>query len=200
MAVFNFFMKQDMRSKLDQLVRRDAAWSGRLANTWFPESPDDLRDPDRFVAWMDSRAEHASALALDLTGYRDFAYLTRGMRGSDFTSDSMALRQSYFLRAGKVLYGVDPVAYSGRMEGVDELARLISSGGFDAVIDKLDRFSSDWKSARSCAPELRAYCERELRAFGSVISPGQHGARDCRDLYSAAEQLSYDGTGLSPEP
>lgn len=198
--MFDFFMKQDMRSKLDQLVRRDAAWSGRLANTWFPESLDDLRDPDRFVAWMDSRAEHASALALDLTGYRDFAYLTRDMRGTDFTSDSMALRQSYFLRAGKILYGADPVSYSGRMEGADELAKLISSGGFDVVIDKLDRFASDWKSARSCAPELRACYERELRAFGAVISPGRRDARDCRDLYAAAEQLSYDETGFSPEP
>lgn len=196
MAVFNFFMKQDMRSKLDQLVRRDAAWSGRLANTWFPESPDDLRDPDRFVAWMDARAEHASALALDLTGYRDFAYLTRDMRGTDFTSDSMALRQSYFLRAGKILYGADPVAYSGRMEGVDELAKLISSGGFDAVIDKLDRFSSDWRSARSCAPELRACCERELRALGKITGCGRRGTRD---LDLAVGQLSYGDAGFSQE-
>lgn len=190
-------MKQDMRAKLDQLVRRDATWSGRLANTWFPESPDDLRDPDRFVAWMDARAEHASVLALDLTGYRDFAYLTRDMRGTDFTSDSMALRQSYFLRAGKTLYGVDPVSYSGRMEGVDELAKLISSGGFDVVIDKLDRFSSDWKSARSCASELRACYERELRALGKITGCGR---RDTRDLDLAAGQLSYGDAGLSPEP
>lgn len=196
MGVFNFFMKQDMRAKLDQLVRRDATWSGRLANTWFPESPDDLRDPDRFVAWMDARAEHASALALDLTGYRDFAYLTRDMRGTDFTSDSMALRQSYFLRAGKILYGADTVSHSGRMEGVDELAKLISSGGFDAVIDRLDRFVLDWRSARSCAPELRACCERELRALGKITGCGQ---RDTRDLDLAAGQLSYGDAGFSQE-
>lgn len=189
-------MKQDMRAKLDQLVRRDATWSGRLANTWFPESPDDLRDPDRFVAWMDARAEHASALALDLTGYRDFAHLTRDMRGTDFTSDSMALRQSYFLRAGKILYGVDPVSHSGRMEGVDELAKLISSGGFDAVIDRLDRFALDWRSARSCAPELRACCERELRALGKITGCGR---RDTRDLDLAAGQLSYGDAGFSQE-